>query len=158
MALLLWPSVSPSLVLLLQLLLLCPGTTQWPCVEQNPPGTHLPLITNTNWLMYRLDLVRLLGYRRPVALSRLLPPVVADSTMLSVFSSAIEERFVLYCVVVAVASASIMTVLLVAEADRAPKWTSDCSMKEAGAPAIWLLGVPAVEEGVIPCTRTEECA
>ena len=47
------------------------------------------------------------------------------------------------------ASASIMMVIPVAVADRAPKWPSNCYMKEAGAPAIWLLGVPAVAEGVI---------
>ena len=45
-ALLLWPPISPSLVLLLQILLLCPGPTPWPCVDQNPPGTHFPLISD----------------------------------------------------------------------------------------------------------------
>ena len=90
-----------------------------------------------------------MGDIRLVALSRLPPPVVADSAILSVFGSAMEARILLYCVVVAVASASITTVLLVAAADRAPKWPSNCYMKEAGAPAIWLLGVPTVAKGVI---------
>ena len=44
----------------------------------------------------------------------------------------------LHCVVVATVSDSITTVLLVAAADRAPKWLSNCSMKEDGAPAMWL--------------------
>ena len=59
--------------------------------------------------------------RRPVELSRVPPPVVADVAMLSVFSSAMEAIILLYCVVVAAASDSITTVLLVAAADRAPK-------------------------------------
>ena len=122
MASLLWTFVLPSLVLLLKTILLCPGPTTWPCVEQNPPGTHLPLIANINWLMQRLDLVRLSGVIWSVALSRLLPLVVADAEMLSVFSSAMVARIFLYCVVVAVASASITTVLLMAAADRALKW------------------------------------
>ena len=42
MTLLVWPPVSPSLVFLLQLLLLCPGPTPCPYVEQNPPRTHFP--------------------------------------------------------------------------------------------------------------------
>ena len=86
------------------------------------------------------------------------PPVVADAAMLSVFGSGMEARILSYFVVVAVASASVTTVLPVAVADRAPKWPSNFSMKEAGAPVIWLLGVPAVAEDVILWTRAAECA
>ena len=80
--------------------------------------------------------MHLLGDRRPVALSRLLPLVVVDAAMLIIFSSAIGANFLLYCVMVAVASASIKTVLPVAAADRDPKWPSNFSMKEAGAPTL----------------------
>ena len=41
-----------------------------------------------------------------------------------------------HCVVVADACDSITAVLLVAAADRTPKWLSKLSMKEAGAPAM----------------------
>ena len=54
-------------------------------------------------------------------------------------------------------SASITTVLPVAVEDRDPKSTSNFSMKEAGAPAIWLPGVPAVVEGLISRTIAAEC-
>ena len=96
MAMLLWPPVSTSLVLLLQVLLLCLGPMTWPCVEQNLPGTHLPLIANINWLMQRFDLVSLLGDGQPVAFLRVPPPVVTDDAMLSVFRSAMEARIFLY--------------------------------------------------------------
>ena len=94
--------------------------------------------------MRRFDLERLLGDGQPVALSHVPPMVIADAAMLSVFSSAMEARIVLYCVVVATASDSITAVLLVAAAERAPEWRSNCSTKEAGVPAMWLPGVPAV--------------
>ena len=93
-----------------------------------------------------------------MALSQLPPPVVADAVMLSVCRSAMEARILTYCVVVAVVSASIPTLLLVATADRAPKWLSNCSIKEAGAPTIWLPGDPAVAKGVILWTRAAEYA
>ena len=54
-------------------------------------------------------------------------------------------------------SASITTVLLVAAADREPKCPSNFSIKESGAPAMWILGVPAVVE-VILWMRAAECA
>ena len=76
------------------------------------------------------------GVRRPVALPRLPSPAVADAEMLIVFSSSMEARILLYCMVVAVARASVTAVLLVAAADRAPKLPSSCFMKEAGAPVI----------------------
>ena len=98
------------------------------------------------------------GDRRPVALSRLPPLVVADVAMLIVFSSAMGSIILSYCVVAAVAIASITTVLPVAVAERVPKCPSNCSMKEAGAPAMWLPGVPAVAEGVISWTMAAECA
>ena len=60
--------------------------------------------------------------------------------------------------VVAVASASITTVLPVAAADMAPKWSSDCSIKDAGALSTWLPAVPAVAEVVMPWMRMAECA
>ena len=78
--------------LVVALFLLCPGPTPWLCAEQNPPETHLPLISNINLLMRRLYLVHSLGVRQPVALSRLPPPVVADAAMLIIFSSAMEAR------------------------------------------------------------------
>ena len=76
------------------------------------------------------------GVRRPVALSRFPPPVVADAVMLSVFSSSMEARILSYCRVVDVASAYITTVLPVAASDRAPKWLSNWSINNAGAPAL----------------------
>ena len=91
-------------------------------VEQNPPETHLPLIADINFLMRRLDLVRLLGVRQPVVLSRLPPPVVTDAEMMRVFSSDMVDRILSYCMLVAVASAFIATVLPLAAVDRAPKW------------------------------------
>ena len=97
------------------------------------------------------------GVRRPVALSPLSPPVVSDAVMLSVFSSAVVAIILSYCVVVDVASASITTVLPVAAADRVPKWPSIFSIKDAGAPALLLLAVPAVAEGVILWMRVEKC-
>ena len=84
-----------------------------------------------------------MGDGQPVVLSHVPPMVIADAAMLSVFSSTMEARIVLYCVVVASASYSITTVLLVAAADRAPKCPSKCSMKKARVPAMWLPGVPA---------------
>ena len=93
-----------------------------------------------------------------MALLRVLAPVVADSAMLSVFRSAMEAKILLYFVVVAAASDSITTVLLVAATDRAPKWLSNCSMKEAGAPAMWLPFGSAVVRGEISWTRAAECA
>ena len=105
--------------------------------------------------MLRFDLVSSSGDGRTVALSRVPPPVVTDAAMLSVFSSSMEARIFSYCVVVAAASASITMVLLVDVADRTPKWTSKFSMKEAGAPAMCLPGVPAVvgEKLVLPCLQ-----
>ena len=130
----------------------------WPCVEQNPPGTHFPLIADISWFMRIFALVRFSGGGRPVALSHVLPPVIADSVMLSVFSSAIEAIILLYCVVVVAASDSITTVLPLGAADKAPKWTSNCSMKEAREPAMWLPGGPTVVGGEISWTRAAECA
>ena len=69
-----------------------------------------------------------------MVLSRLPLPVVTDTEMLRVFSSAMIAIIFLYCVVVAVASASITAVLPVDAADRAPKWPSKCSIKDARAP------------------------
>ena len=71
-----------------------------------------------------------------MTLSRLPPPVVADAAILSVFSSAMVARIFSYCVVADVASASIKMVLPVAAADRAPKWTPNFPIKDAGAPAL----------------------
>ena len=65
------------------------------------------------------------GGGQPVALSRVLPQVVTDAAMLSIFSSAMEARIFLYFVVVAAASYSITEVLPVAATYRAPKWPSD---------------------------------
>ena len=76
------------------------------------------------------------GDGRPVALSHVPPPVVADAAILSVLSLAMEVIILLYCVMVASTSDSITTVLPVAVAERAPKWPSNCSMKEAGAPTM----------------------
>ena len=93
-----------------------------------------------------------------MALSRVPPPVVVDAAMLSVLSSAMEAKIMLYCVVVVAASDSIMTVMPVAETDRSPKWLSNYSIKEAGAPAMWLPCGPAVVGGEISWTRAVECA
>ena len=74
-----------------------------------------------------------------MALSRLPPPVFAASAILRVFSSDMEARSFLYCVAVAVASASITTVLPVAAEDRALKWPLNYSIKDAwGALALTL--------------------
>ena len=86
--------------------------------------------------MRTFDLVRSSGDRHPVALSRLLPPVVAAAAIIRVYRSAMVHRIFLYCMVVAIASASITTVLPVAAADRDPKWPSNCSIKDIGAPAL----------------------
>ena len=85
-------------------------------------------------------------------------PVVGDAAMLSVFRSAMDSRILLYYVLVDAACDSITVVLLVAAADMVPKWSSNFSMKYAGAPAIWLPGVPAVVGSEISWTRAEECA
>ena len=82
-----------------------------------------------------------------MALSRVLPQVVADPVILSVFSSAMDTRILIYCVVVAAVSDSIATVLPVDAADRALECPSNLSMKEARAPAMWLPGVTAVGGG-----------
>ena len=82
------------------------------------------------------DLVHSSGDGRLVALSRVPLTVVADAAMMRVFSLAMEAIILLYCMVVDAARDSITTVLLVAAADRAPKWPSNCSMKEAGEPAM----------------------
>ena len=63
----------------------------------------------------------------------MLPMVVAAAGMLRVFSSAMVTRIFLYCVVVDLASASTTTVIPVDAADRASKWPSNCSIKDAGA-------------------------
>ena len=93
-----------------------------------------------------------------MALLSVLPPVVADSVMLSVFRSAMEANILLYFVVVAAASDSITTVLPVVAADRAPKWPSKFSMKEAGAPTMWLPCGPTMVGGEISWTRVAELA
>ena len=93
-----------------------------------------------------------------MALLRVPPPVVADAAVLSVSSSAMEAKILLYCVVVAAAIDSITAVLTVAAADRAPKWQLNSSMKETGAPTMWLLCGPAVVGGEILWTRAAECA
>ena len=71
-----------------------------------------------------------------MVLSQVPLPVVADAAKLSVFSSSMESIILLYCVVVAAASDSITTGLPVVAVDRVPKWPSNCSMKEAGEPAM----------------------
>ena len=102
--------------------------------------------------------MRLSGDGGPVELSRVLPPVVTDVAMLSVFRSVMEAIILSYCVVVAAASASITTVLPVAAAERALKWPSNYSMKESGAPVMWIPGVPVVVGGEISWMRAAECA
>ena len=93
-----------------------------------------------------------------MALSRVLPQVVADPVILSVFSSAMDTIILIYCVVVAAVSDSIATVLPVDAADRALECPSNFSMKEARAPAMWLPGGTAVMGGDILWTRAAECA
>ena len=99
-----------------------------------------------------------MGDVQPVAVSHVPPPVVADAAMLSVFSSAMEARILLYCVVVATSSDSITMVLLVAALDRGPKWKSNCSTKEARAPMTWPPCGPAVVGSDILWKRAAECA
>ena len=56
-----WPPVSPSLVLFLHDMLLCPGPSPHPCVEQNleaAPVIQLPRIAAWSWLIRVAALVR----------------------------------------------------------------------------------------------------